>query len=157
MLSRSRKKHDDHVFPMNKTLLSGFFPWAWKHCNFRLYFFFFFPYFRPFFLSLFPTTLLPLPFLVACTWLYNPLWLSVHLLVHSSVWPSGHQTLLFFTVSAFTGGFSMTAPAQKHDDLFYHCPCPPARDLCSGVSGLVSLSFLSLFPFRFNSDEARKN
>ena len=40
VLSRSRKKHDNHVFPMNKTLLSGFFPWAWKHCVLLNMFFF---------------------------------------------------------------------------------------------------------------------
>ena len=35
VFSRSRKIHDNHVFPMNKTLLSWFLPWAWKHCLLR--------------------------------------------------------------------------------------------------------------------------
>lgn len=27
------RNHDNHVFSMNKPLLSGFLPWAWKHCK----------------------------------------------------------------------------------------------------------------------------
>ena len=36
-----------------------------------------------------------------------------------------------FAISGMTGGFCITAPPKCLVSLFYHCPCPPARD--SGI------------------------
>ena len=41
---------------------------------------------------------------------------------------------------SFFRRYGVTAPAQLLESLFYHCPCPPARDLSSRVSGLVIFS-----------------
>ena len=50
-----------------------------------------------------------------------------------------HKTFSFSLVSFYgvNGQFCITAPAQMFKlAFFYHCPCPPVRDLGSRVSGL---------------------
>ena len=69
-------------------------------------------------------------FLVACTRLYNPLCPSVG----PSVCPSVGNTLLFWCLRAF---FILLLLPKCLVSLFYHCPCPPARNFGSRVSGLV--------------------
>ena len=47
----------------------------------------------------------------------------------------GWSPLVFFGVFGILDVFCITAPAQM---LYHHCPCPPARNFGSRVSGLVS-------------------
>ena len=65
--------------------------------------------------------------LVACTRLYNPLC--------PAVCPTVGDTLLFLCLRAVLG---LQLLPHCLAGLFHHCPCPPAHDLASCVSGLVS-------------------
>ena len=43
-------------------------------------------------------------------------------------------------IQGFLGDFREITPDQMLIQHFYHCPCPPARDLDSRVPGLVASS-----------------
>ena len=75
-------------------------------------------------------------FLVACYATLYPA-LSVRRLVGRLVGP-------LFTFSAFLSVLSSLLLPKCPSDLLYHCPCPPARDQGSRVSGLVWLDGTSV-------------
>ena len=70
-------------------------------------------------------------FLVACRRLIN-------LLCRSLPGRSVRNTLLFWR---FWASFALLLLPKCLVSLFYHCPCPPARDFGSHVSGIFFLSY----------------
>ena len=66
---------------------------------------------------------------------------SVHLLVSQSISRSVCHTLIFWR---FLAVLSLLLRPNCLVGLFHHCPCPPARDLASRVSGLVHSASASL-------------
>ena len=77
-----------------------------------------------------------MPFLVACTQLYN--------LLCPSIRPSVCNTLLFWRLLAVLGLLLLPYCLVG---LFPQCPCPPARDYGCRVSGLV-FNIIHLFSLR---------